>query len=98
MDAHIHTPDWELYGHYLPLVPFAVLGHNRDKAWAVTMSEADDFDFFIEKKNPNNPDEVEYKGKWVELKKEAYQIKVKGEDKPVDGVVRISNHGRYLMD
>lgn len=95
-EAHIHTPEWELYGHYLPLVPFAVLGHNKNKAWAVTMSEADDFDFFIEKTNPNNPDEVEYKGKWEKLTKETYQVKVKGKDKPVEGVVRISKHGPLL--
>lgn len=47
-EAHIQTPEFEIYGHYLPLVPFAVLGHNRHHAWGFTMSLADDMDLFRE--------------------------------------------------
>ncbi|WP_415063925.1 penicillin acylase family protein [Bdellovibrio sp.] len=48
VEAHIQTPDFELYGHYLPLVPFAILGHNRHHAWGFTMSLADDMDLYRE--------------------------------------------------
>lgn len=47
-EAHITTPEFELYGHYLPLIPFAVLGHNRHHAWGFTMSLNDDMDLFRE--------------------------------------------------
>lgn len=47
-EAHITTPEFELYGHYLPSVPFAVLGHNRHHAWGFTMSLADDMDLYRE--------------------------------------------------
>ncbi|MBO9665502.1 MAG: penicillin acylase family protein, partial [Bdellovibrio sp.] len=47
-EAHIKTPEFELYGHYLPLVPFAVLGHNRHHAWGFTMSQTDDMDLYRE--------------------------------------------------
>lgn len=96
-EAHIHTPEWELYGHYLPLVPFAVLGHNKQKAWAVTMSEADDFDFFIEKIHPEDKNKVQYKNNWVDLKNEEYTIKVKGAE-DIKSSVRISPHGPILDD
>ena len=59
-----------MYGYYLPGVGFAGLGHNDHKAWAITMSEMDDADMFIEKINPKNPDEVMEKGEWVPLKKQ----------------------------
>jgi penicillin G amidase len=95
-EAHIHTPDWELYGHYMPLVPFAVIGHNRDKAWAITMSEIDDFDFYIEKINPKNSKQVKYKNKWVDLKFEKYSINVKGQDEAIEGEIKISPHGPLL--
>jgi penicillin amidase len=48
-EAHLHTPDFEIYGHYLPLVPFAILGHTPRHAWGFTMSQTDDMDLYKEK-------------------------------------------------
>ncbi|KHD88210.1 MAG: penicillin acylase [Bdellovibrio sp. ArHS] len=48
VEAHIQTPEFALYGHYLPLVPFAILGHNRHHAWGFTMSMTDDMDLYRE--------------------------------------------------
>ncbi|MEN0059657.1 MAG: penicillin acylase family protein [Bdellovibrio sp.] len=48
VEAHLRTPDFELYGHFLPLVPFAVLGHSRHHAWGFTMSLGDDMDLYRE--------------------------------------------------
>lgn len=48
VEAHIQTPEFELYGHYLPLVPFAILGHNRHHAWGFTMALTDDMDLYRE--------------------------------------------------
>ncbi|WP_255489964.1 penicillin acylase family protein [Bdellovibrio sp. KM01] len=48
-EAHINTPDFEIYGHYLPLVPFAILGHTPHHAWGFTMSQTDDMDLYAEK-------------------------------------------------
>lgn len=94
-EAHINTPTFELYGHYLPLVPFAGLGHNKDHAWALTMSEADDFDMYIEKVNPKNANQVLHKGKWVDLDIEEEIIKIKGrEDLKIQ--VKRSPHGTIL--
>lgn len=51
VEAHIKTPDLELYGHYLPLVPFAILGHTPLHAWGFTMSLSDDMDLYAEELN-----------------------------------------------
>jgi penicillin amidase len=58
-EAHIVTPDYEIYGYYLAGTPFPLLGHNRDYAYGLTMFENDDLDLFQEENNPNN--ENQYK-------------------------------------
>lgn len=46
--AHLITPQREMYGFHLALSPFPVLGHNYDYAYGITMFENDDTDFFEE--------------------------------------------------
>ncbi len=53
-EAHIVTPDYEIYGYYLAGTPFPLLGHNRNYAYGLTMFENDDLDLFKEEENPNN--------------------------------------------
>lgn len=57
-EAHIVTPDYEIYGYYLAGTPFPLLGHNRNYAYGLTMFENDDLDLFQEENNPN--DESQY--------------------------------------
>lgn len=78
MEAHIQTPEFELYGHYLPLVPFAVLGHNQSHAWGLTMSMVDDMDLYREVLDKEKKT-VLFKGKAVPYKEWIETIKVKGE-------------------
>lgn len=94
-EAHIKTPHYELYGHYVPLVPFALLGHKRDGGWALTMSEADDLDIYLEKINPKNPKQVMYKNRWVNMEIYDEVIKIKGQaDKVIQ--VKVTPHGPLL--
>ena len=51
-EAHIVTPDFELYGCYLAGTPYPLLGHNREYAYGLTMFENDDIDFYQEENNP----------------------------------------------
>ncbi len=46
--SHIVTPDFEIYGFNLALTPFALLGHNHEYAYGITMFENDDIDFYRE--------------------------------------------------
>jgi len=47
-EAHLVTPEFELYGCYLAGTPFPLLGHNREYAYGLTMFENDDIDFYQE--------------------------------------------------
>jgi penicillin amidase len=77
-EAHITSPTLEVYGHFVSFVPFPVLGHTRDIAWAITMSEVDDMDFYREKTNPQNPNEIFFRNQWVKLENRDEKIVVRG--------------------
>lgn len=96
-EAHLITPDFELYGHYLSGNPLALLGLSRKTAWTLTMFQNDDVDFFLEKSNPANKNQVWSDGKWVNLISETQIIKVKGEEDVIIKVRR-SKHGPIIND
>ncbi len=58
-EAHLKSPDFELYGHFVPLIPFALIGHNRDKAWALTMSTSDEIDLLLDSDQSHYTERVE---------------------------------------
>ena len=47
-EAALITPNWKKHGFFLSGVPFAVLGHDENVAWGLTMLQNDDMDFFVE--------------------------------------------------
>jgi penicillin amidase len=96
-EAHLSAPGFELYGHYQALMPFASLGMNHDFGWSITMFQNDDLDLIAEKVNPSNPNQVWYRGKWVDMTTSEQQIAVKGQA-PVTLVLRQSPHGPIVND
>lgn len=95
-EAHINTPEFKIYGHYLPLVPFAVMGHNDFYAWALTIGYTDDMDFYRERLNENGT-MAWYKNEWDSIYKYEEVINVKDKDS-VNLEVRIGPHGPFLDD
>ena len=95
--SHIKTPNYEMYGFNLALTPFALLGHNRNYAYGLTMFENDDIDFYQEINNPSNKDEYKTPTGYAAYKKSKKIIKVKDED---DVVLEIksSRHGPIMND
>ncbi|MEK1905789.1 MAG: penicillin acylase family protein, partial [Pseudomonas sp.] len=88
-------PGFELYGHHQALNPYASLGHNKQFAWSLTMFQNDDLDLVAEKVNPDNPEQVWYHGKWVDLHSREETIQVKGAE-PVKLTLRRSPHGPII--
>ncbi|MCE9501428.1 MAG: penicillin acylase family protein [Leptospira sp.] len=94
-EAYVNAPGIDLYGHFLPMIPFAVIGFNKDLAWSLTMFENDDMDFYQETLNPKNKDQVMFQGKPEDIKKTEEVIQVKGQD-PVTITIRESRHGSFM--
>ena len=96
-EAQLSAPGFELYGYHNALVPVAFLGHNKDFGWSLTMFQNDDLDLIAEKVNPDNPNQVWYHDKWVDMTSSEQQIAVKGQD-PVTLTLRTSPHGPIIND
>lgn len=96
-EAELSVPGFNLYGYFQALNPFALLGHNRDFGWSLTMFQNDDVDLIAEKTNPANADQVMVDGQWLTLEKTEQTIAVKGEQ-PVTISLRRSPHGPIVND
>ncbi|WP_390897961.1 penicillin acylase family protein [Pseudomonas citri] len=96
-EAHLSAPGFELYGDYQSLVPFALLGHNSQFAWTLTMFQNDDIDLIAEKTHPDDPEQIWYQGRWVHLEEEQARIDVK-DAPPVYLRLRRSPHGPIIND
>jgi len=96
-EAHLNAPGMELYGHFQVLIPLALLGHNREFGWSLTMFQNDDIDLVVERPNPDNPNQVWVGGRWVDLQQHSETIRVKGAD-PVTLQLRRSPHGPIITD
>ncbi|MBM7062455.1 penicillin acylase family protein [Pseudomonas sp. UL073] len=96
-EAQLSAPGFELYGHHQALNPYASLGHNPRFAWSLTMFQNDDLDLIAEKVNPDNPNQVQINGQWVELQSREETIQVK-DGEPVKLTLRRSPHGPIIND
>jgi penicillin amidase len=96
-EAHISTPNYELYGYHLAGVPFPLLGHNRNYAYGLTMFENDDIDFYKEENHPTDQNKYKIPNGYANFQKVQKTIKVK-DAKDVMVEVRSTNHGPIMND
>lgn len=78
-------------------VPGVVIGHNDKIAWGFTNVGPDVMDLYIEKVNPDNPNQYEVNGEWVDF--ESYEETIY----PVGGeavtiTIRSTRHGPVISD
>ena len=78
-------------------VPGVVIGHNERIAWGFTNTGPDVMDLYIERVNPENPNQYEVNGQWVDFETRTETINVVGSD-PVEITVRSTRHGPVISD
>jgi penicillin amidase len=91
-EAHMEYPGFSFYGNYLAGLPFAAIGHTKEKTWGLTMLENDDLDFYQERVKPGDSTLYWANGKWNKFSEAKKVIKVKGEEDVVLTVME-SRHG-----
>jgi len=96
-EAHIITPDYEMYGYHLAGVPFPLLGHNRKYAYGLTMFENDDIDFYKEENHPTDSNKYKTPTGYEDYKTVTKTIKVKDAEDVVI-TVKSSRHGPIIND
>ena len=93
--AHITTPDYEMYGFYLALTPYPLLGHNHHHAFGLTMFENDDIDLFEEENEPGNPLKYKTENGYEHYVIRNKTIKVKDAE-DINFEVKVSRHGPIM--
>ncbi|HSF79814.1 MAG TPA: penicillin acylase family protein [Anaerolineales bacterium] len=85
-------------GFSLPGVPGILIGHNDRLAWGLTNADFDATDVFVERINPENPNQYEVNGEWVDMQIRREEIKVRGQAEPVVIFVRSTRNGLVASD
>lgn len=88
---------YEVAGFSFPSVPGVVIGHNANIAWGFTNVGPDVMDLYIEKVNPENPNQYEVNGEWVDFITREEKIEVVGGE-PVTITVKSTRHGPVISE
>jgi len=96
-EAHLVTPQHELYGCYLAGTPFPLLAHNRDYAYGLTMFENDDIDFYLEKNKLDDSSQYQTPSGFSKYEIRKKTIKVK-DSSDVIITVKSTRHGPVMND
>lgn len=78
-------------------VPGVIIGHNDKIAWGVTNLGPDVMDLYVERVNPDNPNQYEVNGEWVDFETRTERIQVVGGE-PIDVTVRLTRHGPVISE
>jgi penicillin amidase len=88
---------FEVAGFSFAGVPGVVIGHNDKLAWGFTNVGPDVMDLYIEKVNPENPNQYEFNGEWLDFETYEETINVVGGE-PVTITVKKTRHGPVISD
>ncbi len=77
--------------------PGVVIGHNSRIAWGFTNLGPDTMDLFVEKVNPDNVNQYEVDGEWVDMELSTETLAVAGGE-PVEIEIRHTRHGLVVTD
>jgi penicillin amidase len=88
---------YNVTGFSMAGVPAVIIGHNDHIVWSMTNVGPDVMDLYIEKINPENPNQYEVNGQWVDFEIRKETIKVAGGD-PIEMDVRITRHGPIISE
>src|SRR3990170_3700551 len=94
-EVHIQGGDLDVIGATIPGLPGVAIGHNRRIAWGVTASMGDQQDLYIERLNPQNGRQYEYRGRWRDADVVVEEIAVRGRA-PVREEVLVTQHGPVI--
>ena len=103
---HLIAPGIDMIGAGEPALPGIALGHNQDVAFGFTIVGIDQQDLYVEKENPENPDEYLDHGHWTKFRVEHETIPVStgnggGDPRqsvPEDVDLKFTDHGPVIYE
>ncbi len=91
--VHLKGDGFDVIGVSIAGLPGIAIGHNDRIAWGITASLTDQQDLFVERVNPENPRQYEYKGQWRDGTIIREEINVRGRAQPVVEEILVTEHG-----
>jgi penicillin amidase len=95
--VHIDAPGWTAIGATEPVLPGVSIGHNGRVGFGLTILGTDQSDVYIERVNPENPNEVMFEGQWEPLRIEYDTVQVK-DQAPEIIELKFSRHGPIFYE
>ncbi len=95
-ECHLLAGNTDVIGVSFPGTPGIIIGHNQHIAWGITNAISDVQDLYIEKFNPQNPRQYEYRGAWEEAEVVREAIKVRGRKTAIIEEERVTRHGPII--
>lgn len=92
----LSCPEWTSVGVVFPGLPIQQIGTNGYIAWGAAAFPADTQDLYRQKLNPDNENQYEHDGKWMDYEIEEKKIPVKGGES-VSITVLISEQGPVVQ-
>ena len=89
---------YNVVGFSFASAPGVIIGHNDAIAWGVTNVGPDVQDLYVERLNPENPDQYEVNGQWQDIMWREELIYVAGQEEPERLIVRETRHGPIIND
>jgi penicillin amidase len=87
----------EVSGFSFAGAPGVIIGHNNRIAWGLTNVGPDVMDLYVEKINPENPNQYEYQGEWVDMQIVTENIQIAGGE-VVEHPVQLTRHGPIITE
>jgi penicillin amidase len=95
--VHLVAPGWNVIGAGEPALPGVALGHNERVGFGFTIVGIDQGDLYVERLNPENPNEYLYRGEWRKVETERESVPVKGQQ-PQSVELRYTVHGPIIHE
>ncbi|HZP26503.1 MAG TPA: penicillin acylase family protein [Dehalococcoidia bacterium] len=92
-EMHLECPEVRAAGVGIAGVPGIIIGHNQRVAWGVTAALIDGDDLFVERINPDDPTQYEYRSAWEQGEVVREEIRVRGRSEPVVEEILLTSHG-----
>jgi len=99
--VHLVGGGYDTIGGVVPGLPLPILGHNRRIGWGMTNMTADVQDIYVERINPDNPNQYEYDGRWVDMETRVERIYFRtkeGEQSFIEKEIRHTAHGPLMNE
>lgn len=97
LQMHLQTDNLNVSGVIFAGVPGIILGHNEDIAWGVTNTGPDVQQLYLEKQNPEAPNEFLFEDEWEEAEVIPEPIHVR-DGETIDYEVVVTRHGPVISE